>query len=524
MPTDERRDLRQPRADDNSTPDAGLAIRRLWLPLLAGIPVCTFLLLGFFTGPSADDFCMADATVKLGFLRALRDFYQIMSGRYASMGIELLPGYLDHSSFLVWYWVVPTTVILATLFSTYILLNTLNTFVLAETCGRSGVLAVSIVLTSMYLVGLEQPSQVIYWLTGAVNYQLANVLFALMLAVLIRCYAARTRVEKAFWFATSVALVVLIVGHNETTMVLTLGVLALIALFAVRQALKDRAGSRAAMMMCLLAAAVISALVVALAPGNASRAQYEEQTWGLHKADSLMELVGAGLSSVIWAATNILRWANSLSYWLAAFLALGASRRLPAPVQERLENRSLLWLPAIGFAMIAATALPSFYVGRPPATRTTASIYIVFWLSFVTSAVILMRRCGWELYGSGVTTGLKVALVLSVLFSPRHIQATDDFRDAVLYKLQLDERDMMVTDAVRDGRKNVVVPRLTRLPATIHFRDLSEDGNYYYNQCYASYRNIDSIVAKGEGDTAQLPRRFREKVRFQIERFVPWMR
>ena len=185
-----------------------------------------------------------------------------------------------------------------------------------------------------------------------------------------------------------------------------------------------------------------------------------------------MELVGAGLSSIIWAATSILSWATTLSYWLAAFLVLGASRRLPAPVQERLENRSLLWLPAIGFAMIAATALPSFYVGRPPAGRTTASIYVVFWLSFVPSGVILMRRYGWELYGSGVTTGLKVALVLSILFHPRHIQATEDFRDAVLYKLQLHERDMMVTNAVHEGRKNVVVPRLTRLPATIHFEIL----------------------------------------------------
>ena len=80
---------------------------------------------------------MADATVKLGYWGALRNFYQIMSGRYASMGIELLPGYFDHSAFLAWYWVVPTTIILATLFSTYILLNTLNTFVLAATFTRS---------------------------------------------------------------------------------------------------------------------------------------------------------------------------------------------------------------------------------------------------------------------------------------------------------------------------------------------------------------------------------------------------
>jgi hypothetical protein len=147
----ERRDSRQSGADDDrSATETGSVIQWLWLPFLACIPIGTFLLLGLFTGPSADDFCMADATVKRGFLGALSNFYQIMSGRYASMGIELLPGYLDHSTFLAWYWVVPTTIILLTLFSTYILLNTLNTFVLTVTSNRLRVFAVSLIFTSVY--------------------------------------------------------------------------------------------------------------------------------------------------------------------------------------------------------------------------------------------------------------------------------------------------------------------------------------------------------------------------------------
>jgi hypothetical protein len=525
LPTLDRRDAVHSLTDDQGTQAGGLGIRRLWPAILTAIPIGTFLILGLFTGPSADDYCMADATIQHGYWGGLWNFYRIMSGRYASMGIEMLPGYLGHSTFLSWYWLAPTIVILSTLASTYVLLDTVNTFLLDASLRRSHVVGVAVTYTSMYLVGLEQPSQVLYWLTGSVNYQLANVLFVLLLAAMIRCYLSASTAASVAYFITSLALVVLAVGHNETTMVLTLGVLSLAALFAFLQGSRDRTQARAAMMVGLLVVGIVAALVVALAPGNAVRARYEEQVWGSHKADSLMELVQAGVSTVVWATSSTLRWtATQPSYWLAVFLSLAASRRLPPAIQRRLEHRSLLWLPAIGFVLIAATALPSFYVGRAPAARTTASIYLVFWLSFVVSGVVLMRRYSWDLRGSGTANVLRVALVVSILFHPKHTQAIEDFRDAALYRLQLRERDQMVTEAIQENRLNIALPKLMRLPPTIHFRDLSDDKSYYYNECFASYTGLQSVVADGETDTVRIARSFKDRVRLQIKRLVPWAR
>ena len=152
------------------------SIQRLWFPLFASIPTGTFFLLGFFTGPKSDDLCYANRLRELGYFEAVRWFYYQWQGRYAANDILHLIGYLDYLTLLTWYWLVPISLILAIIFSTYVLLDALNRFVLESALRRSQVVVASILLTSIYLVSLDRPSEVLYWLSASVTYQLANVL------------------------------------------------------------------------------------------------------------------------------------------------------------------------------------------------------------------------------------------------------------------------------------------------------------------------------------------------------------
>jgi len=97
-------------------------LRRLWFPCLAAIPIATFLVLGLFTGPTADDFCNADRLARLGYSASIKGYYLEWTGRYASASIALLSGYLEQSTFMTWYWLWPTGLIVVTLASTYALL------------------------------------------------------------------------------------------------------------------------------------------------------------------------------------------------------------------------------------------------------------------------------------------------------------------------------------------------------------------------------------------------------------------
>jgi hypothetical protein len=498
-------------------------IRRRWFCFFAAVPIVTFLLLGFFTGPTLDDFCYAGALMKMGFLEALQDNYLNWQGRYASSSILFLSAYLDRSSFLTWYWLISTSLILATLFSAYILINTINKFALQSTLTRAEIATASAVLTSIYLISLDRPGEVIYWFSGSVTYPLANVLLTLWLAILIRLYFAETSAKKFVLFTASAVLMVLIIGHNETAMAVTLSSLALVVVCLNLSHDKDRFRGYKALLEGILVIGILASLVVILAPGNRIRIE-EEKVWGMNPAHSIPEFLQAGLSTLIWIALSSLRWMTTQPYHcFAILLAHVATSRFPRPVQEYIENKSLLWIPVIGFGGMCAASFTSFYLGIVPPLRARAGIYIVFWLTFIPSGLILLRRSRWNLRGRGVVTTLQIALVGSVLLHPHYPQSTQEFKDTVLYRLQLEERERLVSNALHDGYRDVVVPKLMRLPATIHYRDLSEDKSH--NICYASYRGIDSIVARGDGDPSRLVRDLKQMVISRIHRVIsssPW--
>jgi hypothetical protein len=498
-------------------------LRRLWLPCLAAIPIATFLVLGLFTSPTADDFCNADRLARLGYSASIKSYYLEWTGRYASASIALLSGYLGQSTFMTWYWLWPISLIVVTLASTYVLLQTINGAVLDSGLRRSDVVTAAIVLTSTYLLGVEQPNEIIYWFTASTGYQLSNILFVLLLATLIRLCVADGGLARGVWFVTAGVLACIIVGQNEMALVLTVGVLGLFALSVFVASTSTGSRATAALLGCLCCIGIAASLVAVLAPGNYVRAEYETKYWGMHRASSFLELIEAGGSAPVWAAVTSVRWLIAQpAYVLAAFLALSASRKLSIRVQERLDRAVWLWLPLIAFALTAATALPGFLLGKPPPARATANIYVVFWLSVVATGVLLMRRFGWQLQGRGVTTVLTIGLLSSLLLHPRHVLAMQEFKDAVLYRLQLQERDQMANDAVRQGRRDLVVPKLGRIPTLIHVRDLSEDLHHYYNGCYASYKHLDSVVAQGDADTARIVRTLRATFTAQLKRLMPW--
>jgi hypothetical protein len=350
----------------------------------------------------------------------------------------------------------------------------------------------------------------------------ANVFFTLLLAVLVRLYFAQSISEKCFFFVTSVAFVLFIVGCNETILVTTLAMLAF-SMFWVWSQTEKHTGSYRIMLACLLVIGVIASLVVILAPGNSLRIQYEENRWGWHKANSVSDLLQAGIRDITWVAISSLRWLLAQPYHAFGILiALAWASRLWWRVQADINNPRLLWLPIISFVLVVAAAFPSFALGILPPERTRASIYLIFWLSFIPSGVALMKHYRWELHGRGLNTALKVALVGSILLNPHHVAAVQDFKDAVLYRLQVHERQMIVNSAVHEGNRDLVVPKLMRVPATIHVRDLSEDTTHYYNRSYALYFGLNSIVAQGDQDTSRLVRQLKEQVHSQINSLAFW--
>jgi hypothetical protein len=426
---------------------------------------------------------------------------------------------MDHSRFLDWYWLIPISLILAIGVSIYILLMSLNRFILELPFTRKQVIVTSIALTSMYLVSLDAPNETIYWMSGAVTYHLANAVFVLFLAALIHLYFCRSKIRKYLLLAASGVLLAWLIGSNETLLLPTLCFLGLAVVWSYSV---KGAHSYTIMLTSLLVLGLVTSLIVILAPGNSLRLQRQEELWGsvigFHRANSLSEAAQAAIRTTIWEGISILRWLLIDAYHaFALFAALALTAGWMKQQKEPMNSpyfRCLLWLPVICLVLIWLAAWPSFYLGIPPFPRTSSSIYMIFFLAFIPGSVALMKYYGWEFKGTGITRILQAALVLSLLMNSHYTATVHDIKNAVLYRLQLQEREIIVNNATKAGRRDLVVPRLTRVPATIHLWDLSRDESAPYNRCYASYHGLNSISAIGDGDTAHIVQPLRDKTKF----------
>lgn len=493
--------------------------RRVWFPVLAAIPVVTFLATGLFAAPNSDDFCYANTVSRYGFWGGFENWYLSWTGRYTASAILMLPGYLDHQTFFAFYSIIPISLILALLLAVYFLLETVNKFIFEGACAPWKLATGTIAFTSIYLLNMERPNEVLYWFAGAVSYQLANVLFIVLSAMLIRLHAARTLPKQIGLFLASTIFVLFIAGLNETAMTGLLTILALLMLLSFANEHPSR--FYRPMMMGIFFAALVASLIVVLAPGNHVRVAFEETQWGASRADSVTALIQAAATAMLWAAFMTLHWLiREPLHALVTLIAVEQLRSLPTRLQERVSRRHLLWLPAIAFVAIWAMAFTSFYIGKAPVERAVTPIYLPFWLSFVAGGAIIIRHYQWEIWGRRVPTALAVALAAGILLHPNHVQAISDFKNEILYKAQREEREAMVNAALHRRIRHVVVPKLMRLPTTIHVSDLSAEENHYHNRCYAEYQQIDGIVAQGDGDTDRIVTEIKSRFKSRLTRLL----
>jgi hypothetical protein len=135
----------------------------------------------------------------------------------------------------------------------------------------------------------------------------------------------------------------LIVGHNETLMAATISILGLSVLSLCLSCHEDRAKSYKVMLIGVLVIGIMASLIVILAPGNRIRLEYETRVWGMHRADSIAEILQAGLNALIWSLISSLRWILTQPYhFFAIFLAFVVSKTFPRSLRRRKIFLSLI--------------------------------------------------------------------------------------------------------------------------------------------------------------------------------------
>jgi len=225
--------------------------------------VCFVPLLGMsrYNYPAGDDYANVVVAQQLGTVGAVRWWYVNWTGRYASFFFQSL--YPRFDSWLLAYTLVPIALFL-------IGFGCLFAFVRAAfgpRFARTEIFTFS-ALAYIFLVGLTPDMATgFYWMPTNMQYLGAVFLTLLVLALHIDLERASSPVGRAFLMVIAIALIAVLAGLNEISIILFIAVMASVSFVRFRSS-----GRIPAVSLTLLIASILFALVSLLAPGNVVRA------------------------------------------------------------------------------------------------------------------------------------------------------------------------------------------------------------------------------------------------------------
>lgn len=474
----------------------------------------TFILLGQYAHPSADDFCMASGVKNEGLFPHLWQHYQEWSGRYsgnAFYGIYPLIFGMDEG-----YRFMPVLVIL--------LLFTAFAFFLSKLFKTSinsyPVVFVSLCFVSVFLLGMVSTASSLFWMAGALTYQTANILLLIMLGLLIQLRDFQKLAKDYTGTLLGLGLVVFLgIGTNENSLLTFMAVLLLGFIIHLKSGwviLKP--------WLFLLVLGLFCFAVVYFSPGTTMR----ESTFPLRH--NLTRAISGSLEMGLW---TLKIWLSSPVLLLASVLAPFAVGRL-YHLSERTFTVSKSLLAAmivLTFSIPVILQFPAWWgMGGWPPPRTVDAIFFVFlfnWFLTIGAATIRYMPKHFMKAGSQqqsytastfttilMLTGV-VFFILAVLDNNKFQRAQHDLlQRAKPYHEYMLQRKKLINNALQHQQLALIVPDFKlEYPRSIYFNDILPFSRDWRNVCYADYYGLDRIKRKRTRKTGNKKPRYKKPIK-----------
>lgn len=422
--------------------------------------------LSCFTHPMADDWSYAHQ----GRTRALGPWllneYRNWNGRYFS-NILVGKGPMVLGTGALWlYRAVPIVLLGLTI-------SALRSLVVSTVGSSKGAWSIAVILTALFLHGMPDITDGLYWYTGAITYQLGNVLLLFLLG---RCIARRSA-------GLNVLLIVATAGCSEVHMIL--------ALLTVVSAAALDLSSRKAVSRTIWTEVVVAAVcacVVVFAPGNSVRAALFTGTHDvLHS--SWMSVLQTLRFGATWLLDPALLLCSLIYFPLQRqWRAAHPGRFLPSP-----------WLTTLGLgAVIFLCAFPAYWgtgiLGQHRTMNVAYCFFLLLWFANISTWDRALLSKQWPVLPAVPLMAkiLPLATGLALLLTGNTGAALRDLLSgrAAHYDHQLAARYVLLGQARADGSE----PRLPLIvdpPLALPLYELRADPHDWVNQCYALYFGLE---------------------------------
>ena len=444
-------------------------VKNVILVLVAFLLLIPFIFISNYNNPSSDDYHFVFYTTTLGFWEAQVHWYLTWIGRYFSTFILSLHPLLIKSTLL--YKVTPIVIIFLSIHSVYRFINTLI---------KTKTIALFLAFYVLFYYLTQMPSLVqgIYWMPGSITYQLPNILFLYLITNFINefFYYEITKYNPII----NAALIVAIIGSNETSMVQLVVFIALVFMtyfFKYKEINKTLVGYLILSICCFS--------IVYFAPGN----QYRYESFMGVENHQFFETI---LNSFKQASIQSYTWIFSFPTLLLSILLYLTFKRFKIS-KNKINLQRFLWIFLIGFLLLSVGYSTGFWsMGAIAPERT---INVIFWLFIIVFVLLLFILSNIEFYKIQVSINkhyYKLAFVLiisslaSAFFSNNNFSTVmQDLqtKKAYQYNMSFNQREEMLFSSLKD---TCIVSNLSAYPSSIFTREFSIENDsiiaHYYNK------------------------------------------
>jgi Family of unknown function (DUF6056) len=364
--------------------------------LLLTIVVGPFLILAFFCHPlPGDDFHFAMRALEIGHGGAVLESYLTWTGRYFLCWLLTFRTILHNSTFayqlLIFFLILSFPVIL------YFLIN-----LLFKSIDKGHNILLTLIITFIYFYDLPSQDEGLFWFTGAIAYQLPNVLcmFYIIVIFFITDKSSGNKIFNSLLGFIAILLIVMIAGCNEISMavLLTFNILLSINYFYIKSDKKY-------IILFLAFVSFITALIVYLAPGNNIRESLFPDRYKFF-VTIYMTILGAGY--------YIFQW-----FFIALLLTI-----LSIPLFKQyipLTNRFFKVSPLIAFSfwivlLIVSFIIPAWATGQMPNPRAINVIFQLFIFGWFYNLIVLINNLKDKDYDIPVPHRIYRIMLIIVIF------------------------------------------------------------------------------------------------------------
>ena len=468
----------------------------LYFSIIAlSITVLPYFIFAFFSVPTGDDYAFASDSLEQGILEFIKHRYLTWNGRYSSdflISVYNVIGHQFHQYFLIKFFaLIPLSLLTLYGISGYIFIKLL-------TGCKDFILNLSYSLTVLVAIILNtRLTSTVFWLAGGFAYGMANSLLIILFTFIVyTTYMYKEENKNFFLFPLAIFLIVFTNGLSETIMI---SCTSLIISFAVLNIMFQPCGFNKEFViknLTYLGFALISAMIVILAPGNNTR---------MDKIDAAPSNSGSLLYSTVqsfWSTRSYLfDWINPL--WICFFvLIIMIIHQVPQDKKSVFINNSKIFFILITSLFIALYM--SFFVtwyslGHASPPRSVSTSYTIFMLI----TMMLGFYCSLKLHIGDFVDLQKISRISLMITVTFCMIAIGLYLSSVKHDLQILQKHhrfyqkvySLATNAEPDS--HLVLPPEPKVkifkPSHEFWSSLSDNKNSYANQSFAKYFKLKSV-------------------------------